>query len=361
MSIFDRFANQFGSQFGQSSGASGVGTRKRPQTMAEWQTYVDGLSRYERDQLWPGMHKDLIPATEMIDSMNKPPVQQADLGTLQSWGVPGRARASAMSQQLDYGLDDLSTLASLVQGQPGVSSIGQIQSSNGATAPVAGDLSFGPLEPIIGYAAPYPRPKPEPPNEDDEGVSYPRPKPPRDERQERRREAQRKKERKQACEREMSTAFRFALRLDDRYFHVRKVNEDIKEIDDLLKDRRHAMRVKGDELKSFHIRMTRLLIRLGIQRDKTAIHFFESYENLTKGQIEELNRQISLLARERNNLERKLLGLRSEIEELTKEVRIYEDRVRRFGNDCWRTYQKRLAELKKRQNARRRRGGAIRI
>ncbi len=78
MSIFDRFANQFGSQFstrfgqnvpGQGAiGQNGFDTRKRPQTMEEWKSYVDGLSRYERDQLYPGMHKDLIPATEMIEA-----------------------------------------------------------------------------------------------------------------------------------------------------------------------------------------------------------------------------------------------------------------------------------------------------
>ena len=85
MGIFDRFANQFSSQFrqgtlgqgglgqgapGKSTSATGFGTRKRPQTMAEWQTYIDGLSRPERDQLYPSMHKDLIPAYEMITGGN---------------------------------------------------------------------------------------------------------------------------------------------------------------------------------------------------------------------------------------------------------------------------------------------------
>lgn len=42
---------------------------RRPQTMIEWKSYIDGLSRYERDQLYPGMHKDLIPATEIINAM----------------------------------------------------------------------------------------------------------------------------------------------------------------------------------------------------------------------------------------------------------------------------------------------------
>ncbi len=37
-----------------------------PDTMAGWKDLVDGMTRHERDKLWPGMHKDLIPATEMI-------------------------------------------------------------------------------------------------------------------------------------------------------------------------------------------------------------------------------------------------------------------------------------------------------
>lgn len=41
---------------------------KRPSTMAGWKGFVDGLSRHKRSELYPGMHKDLIPATEMIDA-----------------------------------------------------------------------------------------------------------------------------------------------------------------------------------------------------------------------------------------------------------------------------------------------------
>lgn len=41
---------------------------KRPRTLGEWGAFVDGLSRHQRNQLYPGMHKDLIPATEMIDA-----------------------------------------------------------------------------------------------------------------------------------------------------------------------------------------------------------------------------------------------------------------------------------------------------
>lgn len=41
---------------------------KRPQTMNQWKGFVDGLSRHKRSELYPGMHKDLIPATEMIDA-----------------------------------------------------------------------------------------------------------------------------------------------------------------------------------------------------------------------------------------------------------------------------------------------------
>lgn len=47
---------------------SWVTTRKQPRTMNDWKGYVDGLSRHQRDQLYPGMHKDLIPATEMIEA-----------------------------------------------------------------------------------------------------------------------------------------------------------------------------------------------------------------------------------------------------------------------------------------------------
>ena len=70
MGIFDTFTGGgFGNSLGQSGVTSGFDKKKRrPQTMAEWQTYIDGLSRPERDQLYPGMHKDLIPATEMITS-----------------------------------------------------------------------------------------------------------------------------------------------------------------------------------------------------------------------------------------------------------------------------------------------------
>lgn len=63
MSLLDNFnSSGFGGSLTNGL-ASGSGKKKRrPQTMADWQSFVDGLSRPERDQLYPGMHKDLIPA-----------------------------------------------------------------------------------------------------------------------------------------------------------------------------------------------------------------------------------------------------------------------------------------------------------
>lgn len=67
---------------------------RRPLTMFEWKTYADGLSRHERDQLYPGMHIDLIPATEMIDAMERAEAGQSGFGptALQSnFGNTGKA------------------------------------------------------------------------------------------------------------------------------------------------------------------------------------------------------------------------------------------------------------------------------
>lgn len=52
---------------------SPLNTRPDRQTgsMADWKQWVDGLSRYERDQLYPGMHIDLIPAFEKIEGMEE--------------------------------------------------------------------------------------------------------------------------------------------------------------------------------------------------------------------------------------------------------------------------------------------------
>ena len=47
-------------------GKGGLKPNGSLRTMEEWKAYVDGLSRHERDQLYPGMHKDLIPAYEMV-------------------------------------------------------------------------------------------------------------------------------------------------------------------------------------------------------------------------------------------------------------------------------------------------------
>lgn len=57
--------------FGTSTGTATTKPVRGTATMADWKAWVDGLSRYERDQLYPGMHKDLIPAYEMIEAQEE--------------------------------------------------------------------------------------------------------------------------------------------------------------------------------------------------------------------------------------------------------------------------------------------------
>ncbi len=47
-------------------GKGGLKPNGSLRTMEDWKAYVDGLSRHERDRLYPGMHKDLIPAYEVV-------------------------------------------------------------------------------------------------------------------------------------------------------------------------------------------------------------------------------------------------------------------------------------------------------
>lgn len=51
-------------------------------TMAQWKSWVDGLTRAERDRLYPGMHIDLIPAYEKIVGM------EAQSGADTGFGMP---------------------------------------------------------------------------------------------------------------------------------------------------------------------------------------------------------------------------------------------------------------------------------
>lgn len=54
---------------------------KRPRTLKGWRSMVDILSLEQRNIFWPGMHKDLIPAYEMItggDPNPAPPEMYAD-------------------------------------------------------------------------------------------------------------------------------------------------------------------------------------------------------------------------------------------------------------------------------------------
>lgn len=93
MSIFDkgRFSPGFAGQtsvFEKYGLASRKKKQKRPETMQEWGSYVDGLSRYERDQQYPGMHKDLIPSYEMITGGD--PNWGAAAGT----GMPGASNVA---------------------------------------------------------------------------------------------------------------------------------------------------------------------------------------------------------------------------------------------------------------------------
>lgn len=46
-------------------------TPEQPTTMAGWKQLVESLPRNERDQLWPGMHKDIIPAYEMLQAQGQ--------------------------------------------------------------------------------------------------------------------------------------------------------------------------------------------------------------------------------------------------------------------------------------------------
>lgn len=47
-------------------GKGGLKPNGSLRTMEDWKAYVDGLSRHERDRLYPGMHKDLIPAMRSL-------------------------------------------------------------------------------------------------------------------------------------------------------------------------------------------------------------------------------------------------------------------------------------------------------
>lgn len=119
MSIFDDFSNKWNTgglinqanTFGQSVlgqntfGQKNQKKKKRPQTMQDWGTYVDGLSRHERDQQYPGMHKDLIPGYEMITGGD--PNWGAAVGTGMPTGAGAFGETSLQSNaMIDGGVPD---------------------------------------------------------------------------------------------------------------------------------------------------------------------------------------------------------------------------------------------------------------
>lgn len=91
---------------------------KRPQTMNEWKGFVDGLSRHKRSEFYPGMHKDLIPATEMIDAgwtgqsddLVKPFKSEPENENIDYTGI-----AQEASSALSAGAGDVRTLANALQ------------------------------------------------------------------------------------------------------------------------------------------------------------------------------------------------------------------------------------------------------
>lgn len=95
---------------------------KRPQTMNQWKGFVDGLSRHKRSELYPGMHKDLIPATEMIDAGWSG--QNGDLGDdlaktynsePENENIDYSGIAQEASSALSAGAGDVRTLANALQ------------------------------------------------------------------------------------------------------------------------------------------------------------------------------------------------------------------------------------------------------
>lgn len=83
-------------------------------TMAEWKQWVDSLTRYERDQLYPGMHIDLIPAYEKIVGMEEQG-QPPSTRQVRSWGH----QSASESTRPDYQTGVKSTrAASSITPQP---------------------------------------------------------------------------------------------------------------------------------------------------------------------------------------------------------------------------------------------------
>lgn len=95
---------------------------KRPQSMNEWKGFVDGLSRHKRSELYPGMHKDLIPATEMIDAGwtgQNGDLSEAHKSESESENIDYSGIAREASSALSAGAADFRTLANASQiGSP---------------------------------------------------------------------------------------------------------------------------------------------------------------------------------------------------------------------------------------------------
>lgn len=68
-------------------------TPEQPTTMDGWKQLVESLPRHERDQRWPGMHKDIIPAYEMLQAQG-----QANAAA----GVTWDSANSALTAPLDW-------------------------------------------------------------------------------------------------------------------------------------------------------------------------------------------------------------------------------------------------------------------
>lgn len=98
--------------------------RKRPRTMNDWKEFVDGMSRHQRDQLYPGMHKDLIPATEMIEAgwmgtsnhQTLDPLENNDQTPLVSDDPDYQAIADSAAGELMAGSHNFFALAEAMQG-----------------------------------------------------------------------------------------------------------------------------------------------------------------------------------------------------------------------------------------------------